>query len=522
MPADRKDVVVLGAGFSRAVHEKFPLLTDLAREVAPRLDRWADHSTRALVDELATQSGLERAGETTPDSCAAAGTPRPGFDFEAWLSRIAEDQPHLDASENLERRALFARAAIAIREVLVEAEQAAFASNQSLAQWPYELVRVLDVRQATVITMNYDQVIERLAARALWVTGGTGVGDQPPVDRAIVIDDLYDGVPPQWPLREWTRLNDQARPFAMAGRPPIYEVDLRAVTLRLLKLHGSVSWFAAPGDPTGTTLAHWVPTVNGSEDEEQRRRDLPGREPFIVPPSTRKSPYLENPVVRELWRRARGALEGASSLALVGYSLPVTDTTFAGLLSDTVARSDAPIAVVNPCPGPVVEHLVRLGVDRSRIEGNEVDGDGAVATWTHRLLDHQAGEVVRKLRELAEDAGSQQVETVVSVHWGPSDEHRYLGGRQVRSRGSVEGRDLVLELRPDDARDVDPPWPIADLRPLLEQTQRVVVDIAGHRRAIIDHQWSPAPGHGLTNTLVLFPATVPPDCASSPAPSDTQ
>jgi len=134
-------------------------------------------------------------------------------------------------------------------------------------------------------------VVERLATKTLWVPGGTLSDGWMRQDRSVV-DDLYDGVPPQLPPRQWQHPSAQRRPAAQASHGSIYDSEQRAVTFRLLELHGAVSWSAAPDDPTGATLAHWVSPSGEPGGESQRRRNLPGREPFIVPPSTRKLPYL--------------------------------------------------------------------------------------------------------------------------------------------------------------------------------------------------------------------------------------
>ena len=95
------------------------------------------------------------------------------------------------------------------------------------------------------------------------------------------------------------------------------EMTPRADSFRLLKLHGSLSWYWSPGDATGATLQRWrLPGTFGHpiEDEaEDRRRVLPGRVPFIVPPAALKSEHLKSPIVRELWRRADESFRQASA-----------------------------------------------------------------------------------------------------------------------------------------------------------------------------------------------------------------
>lgn len=88
-------VVILGAGFSRAVNDHMPLTDELGRK-AVRL------------------AGLE-------------GDPRvpefgQGFTFEEWLSLLADDQPQLSEAANKANGALFARLKESLAEVLTSGE----------------------------------------------------------------------------------------------------------------------------------------------------------------------------------------------------------------------------------------------------------------------------------------------------------------------------------------------------------------------------------------------------------------
>ena len=87
-------VILLGAGFSKH-------LADLP-----------------LTDELGKRA-VGRAG--------IAPLPA-GWSFEAWLSRLAEDQPDLSEADNLANRSQFVVLADAIAEELVAYEPRAFAA----------------------------------------------------------------------------------------------------------------------------------------------------------------------------------------------------------------------------------------------------------------------------------------------------------------------------------------------------------------------------------------------------------
>lgn len=493
MEDTERDVVIVGAGFSRAVHAAFPVMSELPGLIAPKLR--ASSSTEALVAELRRGTGGVRDATGTDSDKKRVE----GVDFEAWLSRIAEDQPHLSNWENLERRALYAHSATAIRDVLLEAERRAFTSGE-LERWPYELMRVLDARRTSVITMNYDRVIERLARQTLWVdTGGAIYNEQTP-GRPVDANDLFDGLPPQEPA---------------SGL-----MSSQAATLRLLKLHGSVSWFAAPNDPTGLTLAQWAPekagvdVSEGFDDEDIRRRNLPGREPFLVPPSTRKSPYFDNPVIREVWYRARRALESTRRVALVGYSLPATDTIFGGMLADSIANRTVDVVVVNKCPAPVVAQLRRLGVNTSR--NDPIGGEQAVCEWAKREVDRQAAVVAAELRSWAGKPERLEQRPFVSVVWAPPTMPGTVAGgaysRQVSSPGVNVGSDLVLELRPAAKKTIDDCWPVSDLGTHLETARRIVVaSPGGGYIPIIKWEYQNNINPRQTGRLDFYPATIASD-----------
>lgn len=85
---DAHDVVMLGAGFSKAVACHFPFIDELGNDA---------------LDKAKVPKG-ER--------------PMESEGFEAWLWRIGEDQPYRTAAENLNARQLFLRVSDAIAKVM--------------------------------------------------------------------------------------------------------------------------------------------------------------------------------------------------------------------------------------------------------------------------------------------------------------------------------------------------------------------------------------------------------------------
>ncbi len=243
-----REVVLLGAGFSKAVSDRFPLTIELG----------------PLAFDVAGVPDRER--------------PPEGTGFESWLSRIAEDQPYRSVEGNLGARQLFARMSGAIARVLVERQRAALLDDAPA--WTDHMVSVLHARRSTVVTFNYDNVVECA------VDGHCLTDSSDGIPRHVTSHDILDRLPPlpatllseELPV-DWSPI------YETVGRPPIMLPEARQVaeTFRLLKLHGSLSWYWATDDTTGVTVQRWrSPGVFGEpfvDDEEEGDTLCPGAFP---------------------------------------------------------------------------------------------------------------------------------------------------------------------------------------------------------------------------------------------------
>jgi hypothetical protein len=375
--AAEREAFVLGAGFSRALSPDMPLTDELGMLVLDRIDG---------VDASRLPAKAFRDG-----------------DFEVWLSRLADDQPHLSHAENLENHALFARVSARIRDVLLERQHSVLSGQEP--EWLYELVSVLHARRTVAVSLNYDTLMESAVdTHVLWDVN---------MAQNVTSHDILDDLPPR-----------SAGSYRFNGQT--------AASLRLLKLHGSLNWYWAPNDHTGATIGRWDSAglfgAPQQEDEQGRRRSLPGRDPFIVPPATTKSDYYRNPLTRELWRRAYEALLAADRLVLVGYSLPVGDLAMRGLIEDAVRGREVSVDVVNPRATEVRDRLVAMGIPSERVTCHA--GDDAVLDFVADHRDRQAARVVRAI----DDARAQYESSaaMVIVSW--------------TGRGGIGARDPVLPV----------------------------------------------------------------------------
>jgi hypothetical protein len=375
-PSPGRDVLILGAGFSRAVSDRMPLVDELG-------------NLCLRVNGLASDSRVPLGGFT-------------GGSFERWLSQLADEQPYLTAQENLENQALFLRFSSAIADVLGEKVQETLAGGAPL--WLSEFVRTAHIRRATLITFNYDPLIECVV--------GTGFlqdrGSRKPVFWAEVTGDV-----PSWP------------PGAMRLGAE------KADTFRMLKLHGSLNWYWSPSDVAGVSIARRVlPGVFGAPDpytEDERRRELPGRVPFVVPPSAVKSSYYRNPLIREIWQQAAEALRMADRIFLIGYSLPPSDVTFASMLVESLKRSDAPLTIVDLCSSAIIRRLLRLGFYAVPVHALDIKSDSPVADFTAQWCDELGEDTLNQLSASMDETSDDPM----LIDWGQDAVARVVEIREV-------------------------------------------------------------------------------------------
>ena len=385
-------VVILGAGFSRAVSTGMPLTDELGNA-----------ALELVQPEGSRPKGLRFGSQLT---------------FESWLSLLADDQPQLSEAENRDNAALFAHLRDAIAILLLEAQFSAVAP--AAPAWLYEFISAVHEAHATVITLNYDTLIETaVASHSLW---------EPASRSRVAPRDILRDLPP-------------LPNTGMRLSGPIAE------TFRLLKLHGSLDWWAVPGDLSGATLnreeSHSVFEAPSELTVEARQQQLPGRERFIIPPLSTKSTYYRNPLTRELWRQAQEALRTANRISIVGYSLPVADAVMANMLRVALTGRLVSVDVVNPSPEDIVQRLIGLGVESRQIA--QVPTVNCVEAFAHSLCVQASARLAENLRDrlLAEVPDAS-----LAVAWGDST----AAGPTVRRVLDVSARDeTTLELIIEDS-----------------------------------------------------------------------
>jgi hypothetical protein len=339
MPRDVPDVFLLGAGFARAISRSMPLLPELGPRLLENF-----HGPTRIPREV---SAMMRTN------------------FAHALSYLEQSKPWVTEADNLRHRALFLEFSTAIARHLDDTV-AAVAHKVAGAppDWLVRLIRHWHQQRCTVLTLNYDTLVETIAARVP-VENGRGVAAQ----------QLYP------PL-----LTDAA---ARAGTSAATHRD---ETFRFLKLHGSTNWYfsgrtSARGEPI-----YFVPPVAAAQMTPAERQEhafrlnaVADKYPLLVPPIYDKAALLTHETVRALWFEAGDALKHARRVVCMGYSLPPSDLTMKHFLATACGRRTT-FEIVDQSEDAVASFRGLFRGTRVQVR-QRADGRAAIAQFVTRLLD---------------------------------------------------------------------------------------------------------------------------------------
>ncbi len=321
MAADRRTVLVLGAGFTRAFLPTSPQMTD-DYGVGRILQRLGDLPTakRILGQELERND----AGK---------------INIERLLTRLDGGMPY-DADHGVVKELEFLAAAL--RQALVDRIRGA--RDGKLQTEPLSSLARRCLRGPfNCITFNYDDVLDE----ALYMTSRASAL---PAGRHWHPDSGYGFLCPS------------SQAYAHRRGPAA-----ASSSLHLLKLHGSLNWRLALGarPPYGLDVVihdeNWLdPPADFEPLARDHVEDHLEAEPFIVPPILVKSTLVEQPVLRRLWSFAYRELVQAEQVIFIGYSLPLTDLGAGSLFRETLSRRPRPdVLVVNHGENDQARDMVR-------------------------------------------------------------------------------------------------------------------------------------------------------------------
>lgn len=282
----RGQAFLLGAGFSHAVSSVMPTMStvlETLKNLAAR-EQW----------ELAPVFDLSSADE-----------------LESWLDSLATPMPFRSESENAEATALYLRIAEWLGRYFKALEAQAFQVGHP--EHLVDLLRHWQTSRSTVVTLNYDTIIERCVETRrddIGVSGGLLAAN---TIRSVPLSptSAYMGI---------GRLGGDVAPDGF----------------RLAKLHGSIDWQYSGGSGRGQPIY----AIDTDHDDEGQR-GLAQMVPYIIPPCFTKTSMFDHEVIRQNWQIARRGIRRAEELVVMGYSLPSADTAVVHML-----RAHAPDKIV--------------------------------------------------------------------------------------------------------------------------------------------------------------------------------
>lgn len=268
------DVFILGAGFSKAINDAMPTMKELSEEVIARLKPSPFPIQETLYDL--------------------------GNNLELWMTYLSQQQPWLREEHHYRNLALAVDVRRHIGDVIVERTNAS--TKAPIPPWLIPLIKHWHTQRASVITLNYDTLVERVTV----VIEGSE-------------DFLTESIYPPYLTNVLTRSGEGT------------DRSRRKDTFSYFKLHGSTNlYYSGRQSFYGETIFFSKPSIWGNDEHEleyqsEIRKMSGDKEVLIIPPVTDKLTYFNNETVRRLWQEASDAVQAASRMFVIGYSLPPAD-----------------------------------------------------------------------------------------------------------------------------------------------------------------------------------------------------
>ena len=316
------DVFILGAGFSKAIYSSMPTMAELS----------------SAILEKGEEVGLPVAELARLDN-----------NIERWMTYLSQSQPWLKTPENDRNKGFAGQLREQIKEIIDDRTRSAARSDSP--DWLKCLIRAWHERRATVITLNYDTLIER-ASQQLQITDKI---------KGILAEQMY---PPYF-------AHITSRSDSPWGEGTID-------TFLYLKLHGSTNWYYSGRDDFyGETIFYSTVSSLGSDNLAPEKASIAragDKEVLIIPPVTEKTTYFNNETVKGLWHKASVALSKATRVFVTGYSLPISDLGMQLFLINNQPKPQTPVYVIDTCADVATRYecvLPELQITKDFAHGQE-------------------------------------------------------------------------------------------------------------------------------------------------------
>lgn len=283
----------LGAGFSKAVNNNYPLMDALTTKVLGRIQKG---SVREHLEEIPSKVKQ---------------------DIESLLTYLGTDFPWKTDTTRYANKALYSAILHEISALFLELETSEeyihdFKPSEVIVSFAKHVLQT--PKEYNFLTLNYDIFLEHLF----------GLSSQWKVD----YNDLY-----KYPMSNLRiRIADSS---SITIRSPYPQAPA------ILKMHGSVNWFWAKTNPSDD-----IYFSDGTENKDFDNLVM-GLEPYIIPPALDKNAFYNHIAIRSLWQQAERLLKNADEIYIIGFSFPQTDLSVRYLFQSALRTSKPNIYVIN-------------------------------------------------------------------------------------------------------------------------------------------------------------------------------
>lgn len=286
-------VFFLGAGFSKAVNDNYPLMRELTTEALARVEKGsAQHHLTELAPQI-TQN------------------------IEGLLTYLSTDLPWKTDTTKYANKSLYCAIVQALSDIFMEyARHEKAKDDRNSLWWQFADKIRRHAWDYNFITLNYDILLE-VMLQAVY-----------PTTSWVNYHDFYS-YPMTW---IGNRMPKNAFGFAYEGK--------KGTAPKILKLHGSANWFWAGVSPSDVLYyRNWISAENNNITM--------GLKPYIIPPVLDKSSFYSHIAIHSLWKQAEELLQQADEIYIIGFSFPQTDLAVKYLFQSALRNRDPKIYVVN-------------------------------------------------------------------------------------------------------------------------------------------------------------------------------
>lgn len=378
---ERKEVFILGSGFSRAIHKDMPLLNDLTELVAKKIEE-EDSIFKNIYGEYLKNRDIGN--------------------FEEILTYLYQDFPWKSEKERHLLYSLYIHLAEIVTEVIKEKQETSVEKELLAKEYIKKFLNYLNDTKANVISLNYDTLLEDLSVAELkpiiyteskkegrnfeylqeiryskdidekHTSKENKVKIKSNGKRAVVIyfhnydvdeqnfksaienfndDKCEDDLKNAYSTFRSQMKEEHINYLSLYQIPIAYSKSRTAAawagtdyeTYRLLKLHGSTNWYySATKEKTFEQIY-----LSIDSKEERELKDLV---PVIIPPVLDKTGFFKHSTIKSMWNETKNLLKEAKKVYIIGYSIPQTDLTVKFMLQSYIP-GDCEVTIVNKDKG---------------------------------------------------------------------------------------------------------------------------------------------------------------------------